>query len=124
MAKRFVILFGLLAFGLASSGGAETLHLLLEHSAPVSDAAPPCPGESRAGGESGCDPDEPEPSAPEDDCPVCLTIQTAERGFTAPDVPDFVDDAEYVGVVHPRGVAFAPLTFWSAGPARAPPVCA
>ena len=116
------MLIGVLAFSLALSGGAQTLHHLFDHAdAEVGSCAEKQTCESPD--QTPVD-DEPAPEPDEDHCPVCHTLATAKQSFTTTDTYEVIEASTSVVVASLRRVVPASQRQWSTGPARAPPVTA
>jgi len=123
--RRGLILFGLLAFALFTTGAAETLHRLLEHG-----PAPAC--ESLAGGGSTqCDgfdtgsapgePERPRPDHDDDDCTVCLTLGASRDAADEPKPYVYGESMAAARSDTAPAARAAALAVYIAGPARAPP---
>jgi len=123
---RVLHLAGAVAFALVVTGGGQALHRALEH-APSEHASPHSCADALAADTGATttrhNEREPEPSK-DDDCPVCVTLKSVDRACTAPDASLMIDAPALAGVERPRRVALAYAREWSAGPPRAPPVCA
>ncbi len=113
-------MLGIVAFALAVSGGGQTLHRVLAHAPGDTADAHGC---ERAATSHDSD-ESPEPSPDEDECPVCLTLQSADRAFTSPGGFTFIDAHAFVRIERPGAETPVRAWAWSAGPPRAPPVCA
>jgi hypothetical protein len=115
MLKRAMILLGLMAFVLSTSGAASALHHAIEHAEPESSchSSDEHPGPDR----------DDAPGEPED-CDLCLTLGAARDALPDLDAPLAVEPTAWAFAGPPLEGMFIPGVSFTTGPPRAPPFAA
>ncbi len=121
MLKRAMILLGLAAFALSTSGAASALHHAIEHAEPEhrchtshtshTSHEQPAPDRDDA-------PDEPE------ECDLCLTLGATRHALADIEAPAMIAPAAWTFAAPPLEGIFIPGVSFTTGPPRAPPVAA
>ncbi len=115
MLKRAMILLGLLAFTLSTSGAASALHHAIEHAEPEhrchTSHDQPAPDRDDA-------PDEPE------ECDLCLTLGATRHALADLKAPAIITPAARTFADPPLAGMFIPGVSFTTGPPRAPPSAA